>query len=126
MTSQKAVAILGSTGAVGQQALEVIRSFPDKLKVIGLGAGTNYELLSQQVQEFNPPLISFPYEVPGHDFLTMKELAAHPEVEILVVATTGTAGLKPTLTALEAGKPVVLSSKEIMVMAGDFIMEKAK
>ncbi len=126
MSNQKAVAILGSTGAVGQQALEVIRSFPDKLKVIGLGSGSNYELLSQQVQEFSPPLVSFPFEVTGQDLLTMKELAAHPDVEVLVVATAGTAGLKPTLAALEAGKTVILSSKEIMVMAGEFIIETAK
>ena len=126
MSNQKAVAILGSTGAVGQQALEVIRSFPNRLKVVGIGSGSNYELLSQQVEELSPPLVSFPYEVLGQRFLTMKELASHPDVEILVVATTGAAGLEPTLAALEAGKTVILSSKEIMVMAGEFIMEKAR
>ncbi len=118
----KRLAILGSTGSIGQQTLEVVRAFPEKLKIVGLAAGSNTSLLAQQVQEFQPKLVSckaIPHSLP------LEELASHPEVDLVVVATSGKAGLLPTLAALQAGKVVALANKESLVMAGSIIMEKA-
>jgi len=125
------IAVLGSTGSIGTQALDVVRTFPDKLRVVGLAARRR-ELLARQVQEFQPRWVSFEGggDVPGAGrdhtgYLPMEEMVCRPEVDLVVVATTGRAGLLPTLAALGAGKRVALANKEVLVMAGEMVRAKA-
>lgn len=129
MGGVKKIAILGSTGSIGQQALDVIRALPDKLQVVGLTGGKNFELLERQIGEFRPkmfcssvrPDISY-----GGEFLSMEEIASHPEVDFVIVATSGKTGLSPTVAALKAGKAVALASKEVLVMAGEIVVREAR
>jgi 1-deoxy-D-xylulose-5-phosphate reductoisomerase len=128
MGGVKKIAILGSTGSIGRQALDVIRARPDELKVVALAGNKNLELLKKQISEFQPrmfcssvkPDISYRGE-----FLSTEEIASHPEVDFVIVATAGKAGLSPTLAALKAGKTVALASKEVLVMAGEIIIREA-
>jgi len=128
MGGVKNIAILGSTGSIGRQALDVIRTLPDELKVIALTGNKNLELLERQISEFQPkmfcssakPDISY-----GGEFLSAGEIASHPEVDFVIVATAGKAGLSPTLAALQAGKTVALANKEVLVMAGEIIVREA-
>lgn len=133
----KSLAILGSTGSIGTQTLEIIRLFPSRFRVVGLGAGANTPLLKQQVEEFQPELVSVsdcedlsPKRVfgaaPNTRLVSMEEMAAYPGVDLVVMATSGNAGLQPTLAAIEAGKNVALANKEVLVMAGQIITEKAR
>ena len=125
----KRIAVLGSTGSLGTQALEVSRAFPSHLQVVGLAAGHNRELLEQQIGEFHPSLVAFEGDglTPGdYQRLTAPELAAHPEVDLVVVLTSGRAGLLPTLSALKASKPVALANKEVLVMAGELVMAQVR
>jgi len=124
----KKIAILGSTGSIGRQALDVVRALPDELKVVALTGHKNLELLGRQISEFQPkmfcasakPDISY-----GGEFLSVEEIASHPEVDFVIVATAGKAGLSPTLAALKAGKTVALANKEVLVMAGEIIVREA-
>jgi 1-deoxy-D-xylulose-5-phosphate reductoisomerase len=128
MGGVKKIAILGSTGSIGRQALDVIRALPDELKVIALTGNKNLELLERQISEFQPemfcssvkPDISY-----GGEFLSAEEIVGHPKVDFVIVATAGKAGLSPTLAALKAGKTVALANKEILVMAGEIIAREA-
>ena len=129
----KKIALLGSTGSVGQQALDVIRFFPDKFEIVGLAGGKNLELLKRQIMEFQPKMF---YSSVKPDLIlnliqdeeklfSMEEMASHPEVDLVIVATSGKAGLSPTLAAIKAGKTVALANKEVLVMAGEIISQEA-
>ena len=122
------IAILGSTGSIGQQALDVIGACPDKLQVVALTANKNLALLQRQIREFRPrmfwPSIQ-PEAADGGEFSSLEDIAGHPEVDLVVVATAGQAGLRPTLAALEKGKTVALANKEVLVMAGEIIVRQA-
>ncbi|MGB6873502.1 MAG: 1-deoxy-D-xylulose-5-phosphate reductoisomerase [Dehalococcoidia bacterium] len=128
MGGVKKIAILGSTGSIGRQALDVIRALPDELKVVALTGNKNLELLERQISGFQPkmfcssvkPDISY-----GGEFLSAEEIASHPEVDLVIVATAGKAGLSPTLAALQSSKTVALASKEVLVMAGEIIVREA-
>lgn len=124
----KQVAILGSTGSIGQQTLEVIRAFPDRFQVVALGAGKNIELLAKQVEEFKPKSVYFQEqgEIPFSSYLSLEEIAAQPEIDLVVVATSGKVGLIPTLIALKQGKKVALANKEVLVMAGEMVTSQAE
>ena len=130
------VAVLGSTGSIGRQTLEVIRQLPGRFRVVALAGGTNRTLLEDQSREFHPALV---WCQSGDDAMTlraaagrtaqwapMEEMAVHPDVDIVVVATAGTAGLAPTLAALHAGKAVALANKEVLVMAGHAVTRAAE
>jgi len=128
MGGVKKIAILGSTGSIGQQALDVIRALPDELKVVALTGNKNLELLERQISEFEPKMFSSsvqPEISHGAEFLSAEEIASHPEVDFVIVSTAGNAGLSPTLAALQAGKTVALASKEVLVMAGEIIVREA-
>ncbi len=122
------LAILGSTGSIGQQTLDIARAFPNRFKVIGLAGGKNTSLLAKQVEQFQPQLVysalnlSLPNKV---KFLSMEEMASHPEVDIVVVATAGKTGLAPTLAAIRASKKIALANKEILAMAGEIVTAEA-
>ncbi len=127
----KRLAILGSTGSIGRQTLEIVRTFPQRLEVIALACGTNTSLLREQVAEFKPRLVcaeqvSGDERVPGIDYLSLEEIASHPDVDLVVVATSGKAGLGPTLAAMGAGKTVALANKEVLVMAGEIVTAEAQ
>ena len=135
----KQVAILGSTGSIGTQTLEVVRQHPDRFAVYMISAGSNAALLVQQALEFkvrhvvicNPDKYSevrsalpAEYDVRlGIDAAC--EWVRQPEVDVVVAAMVGFKGLKPTLAALEAGKTVALANKETLVAAGPVVMETA-
>ena len=125
----KRIVVLGSTGSIGRQTLDIVRAFPDEFEVIGLAAGNNLELFEEQVKEFrpkhvyciNPPIQGFP----GMEFTPMEDMVSLDNVDQVMVALMGSVGLVPTLNALKAGKSVALSNKEPIVMAGGLIKEYA-
>lgn len=117
------IVVLGSTGSIGRQTLDIVRAFPDEFEVVALAAGNNTELLLEQVAEFRPRYIWCnvpPVPLPeGTAKMSMEEMAVLPEVDQVMVALMGGVGLAPTLAALKAGKQVALSNKEPIVMAGE-------
>ncbi len=122
--------VLGSTGSIGRQTLDVVRALPGRFKIIGLAAGENTTLLKEQIKEFKPQYFfqskkNDQTDFPNQRYISMEEMAAPPEVDTVVVATPGGAGLKPTLAAVRAGKKVALSNKESLVSAGSIIMPEA-
>jgi len=128
MGGVKKIAILGSTGSIGRQALDIIRALPDELSVVALTGNKNLKLLEEQIKEFRPKMFcaSIKPDIDyGGQFLSVEEIASHPEVDFVIMATVGKAGLNPTLAALQAGKTVALASKEVLVMAGQIIVREA-
>jgi 1-deoxy-D-xylulose-5-phosphate reductoisomerase len=123
----KRIVVLGSTGSIGCQTLDIVRAFPDEFQVVGLSAGNNLPLLMQQVEEFHPQHICCvlpPESLPtGVSFTPIEEMTCLEEVDLVMVATTGAVGLRPTLNALKNQKAVALSNKEPIVMAGHIIKE---
>ncbi len=127
----KRVAVLGSTGSIGRQTLEVISAHPHRFRIIGLAAGKNLDLLAEQINKFQPRFVYFqdkkaPLANAEYKFLPLEEMASHPEVDIVVMATSGKWGLQPTLAAVKAGKRLALANKESLVMAGEIIVGEAK
>ena len=136
----KKIAILGSTGSIGTQTLEVARNNGD-LEITALAAGSNIDLLERQIREFRPPLAAVWTEEKAKELrirtadLDVKivsgmegllEVAAQPESEILVTAIVGMIGIRPTIAAMKAGKDIALANKETLVTAGHIIMPLAK
>ncbi|MDA0677114.1 MAG: 1-deoxy-D-xylulose-5-phosphate reductoisomerase, partial [Chloroflexi bacterium] len=96
----KRLVILGSTGSIGQQTLDILRAFPGQFEVVGLCAGNNVELLKQQVDEFHPRYINSVADLPSHNGanrLSAEEIVSLPEVDMVMAATVGCAGMGPTL-----------------------------
>jgi len=129
----KQVAVLGSTGSIGRQTLEVVRALPHQFRIIGLAAGKNIDLLANQINEFKPRFVYYQDRKvqprladAEYEFLSLEEMASHPQVDIVVMATSGKWGLSPTLAAVKAGKRVALANKESLVMAGEIITNEAK
>ena len=138
---RRRVVILGSTGSIGQSALKVAEDIPDRMEVVGLAAARSVEAFVQQIQRWKPKLAALytpeaahqaaqqlgpeaPSLLVGEEGLC--ELAALPEADLVLVAIVGTAGLRPALAAIEAGKDIAIASKEILVMAGSVVMEAAR
>ena len=136
----KKIAVLGSTGSIGRNTLDVIARFPERFEVVALAAGANIELLAEQAQRFRPRLVSCKNEAlaarlkelipPGVEVAHGKEgaiaCATHPEAELVVSALVGAIGLLPTYEAIRAGKDIALANKETLVMAGRLVMEEAR
>ncbi|MCH5271811.1 MAG: 1-deoxy-D-xylulose-5-phosphate reductoisomerase [Lachnospiraceae bacterium] len=137
---RRKIAILGSTGSIGTQTLEIVRDNED-LQVMALAAGGNVELMEEQIREFKPKLAvmwsekaaadlkqrvaDLPVRI-AHGMEGLLELAVLPEAEVLVTAIVGMIGIKPTIAAIEAGKTIALANKETLVCAGHLIMSLAK
>ena len=119
----KGIAILGSTGSIGQSALAVVDTHPDKLRVVALAAGGNSEKLAEQVSRYKPALSALAVER-GPECLI--DIATHPDADVVLFASSGTAALDAVLAAIEAGKTIALANKEILVMAGSVVMAAAK
>ncbi|MEM9160611.1 MAG: 1-deoxy-D-xylulose-5-phosphate reductoisomerase [Verrucomicrobiota bacterium] len=141
MPSPKKIVLLGATGSIGDSTLKVIRQHPDKLQLVGIAANRNQQQLAAICQEFNVAHIGlfdasacddarhsndFPSNTTFYSGITgLCELAALSEADATLVAVVGTDGLRPALAAIEAGKELAIASKEILVLAGKFIMEAA-
>src|SRR5229473_2384716 len=128
------IALLGSTGSVGQQTLDIVRAFPEHFRIVALAARSNVTLLAEQAQEFHPSLVAcfadipaveaaLPHVVLGEEGLLA--VATHPDADIVVAATSGLMGLGPTLAAIKAGKTIALANKETLVMAGHLVTQEA-
>lgn len=122
------IAILGSTGSIGVQTLDVCRAFPDRLRPVALAGGRNTALLEQQVLEFRPryvasasPIDPHVLDEAGSELVSLEEAAALPGVERVMLATTGRAGLAPAFATLAAGIDLVVANKEVLVMAGALV-----
>lgn len=127
----KRLAVLGSTGSIGRQTLEVVSAFPDRFEVVALACGENVSLLKEQVAEFKPRLVCTELaagaeEILGATCLPLEEIASHPDVDLVVISTSGKAGLGATLAAIRAGKKVALANKEVLVMAGGIVVAEAQ
>ena len=116
---KRKISIIGSTGSIGRQALEVIERLGDKFEIIALAGGHNAELLNKQAEKFNPH-----YTCLGEEGL--ERICSDKENDIILVACSGKVGLKPTLTAIKNGIDIALANKETLVMAGDIVMREAK
>ena len=132
----KRLVILGSTGSIGTQTLDVVRAHPHRFQVLGLACGSNCDLLSRQIREFDAPLACVRDFDPAVDDWPagterlpypdgMAQMAALREADIVVVATVGDAGFRPTESALRAGNNVALASKEMLVMGGGLFRKLA-
>ena len=119
----KRLAILGSTGSIGQSALDVVRAHPDRLKVVGLAAGSNADRLREQAREFGPALTALASDTGSSGLIAV---ATHPDVDIVICASSGTAALEAVLAAIEAGKTIALANKEVLVMAGALVTAAAR
>jgi 1-deoxy-D-xylulose-5-phosphate reductoisomerase len=129
----KRLAVLGSTGSIGQQTLEVVRALPHRFQIVGLAAGKNIDLLARQINEFRPGFVyhrgkesPLPQTSADYELLPLEDIACHPEVDTVVIATSGKAGLGATLAAVRAGKNIALANKESLVMAGEIITTEAR
>ena len=137
----KNIGILGSTGSIGTQTLDVVRSHPGDFCVTALSAGSNIELLEKQIREFSPKIAAVGSEelakelrvrVADRDVQVLSgmegllEMAVQPEMEILVTAIVGMIGIRPTMEAIRAGKDIELANKETLVTAGHLIVPLAK
>jgi 1-deoxy-D-xylulose-5-phosphate reductoisomerase len=134
--------ILGSTGSVGTQALEVVRRNPDRFEVVGLAAATSHELLVGQVREFLPPVVAVTEEAAADELRTgvsglknvevitgpdaAETLARDSEADMVLNAMVGSVGLAPTLATLQSGKMLALANKESLIVGGELVMDLVK
>lgn len=136
----KNIAVLGSTGSIGTQTLEIVRNNPD-LQVVALAAGSSVDLMEAQIREFRPKLAAMWGEAAAAELRSrvadmpvkvvagmegLLEIAVMPESQVLVTAIVGMIGIRPTIAAIEAGKDIALANKETLVTAGHIIMPLAK
>ncbi|MCK4547049.1 MAG: 1-deoxy-D-xylulose-5-phosphate reductoisomerase [Candidatus Eisenbacteria sp.] len=134
---RKKLVILGSTGSIGRNVLDVARAHADRFEVIGLSAHERGKLLAEQVREFHPRIVCLTSDEGVAGFRgacgdakveiregeeSLSRLAGDPEADIVVNAVVGAAGLRPTVAALEAGRPLALANKESLVLAGEIVM----
>lgn len=138
MKKKRRISIIGSTGSIGTQALEVIEKLQDKFEIIALAGGNNVELLKKQAEKFQPKYACYNSTSPlagegwseGLKILTgtegLEAICSNKENDIILVACSGKIGLRPTLKAIENGIDIALANKETLVMAGDIVMEAAR
>ncbi len=137
----KKLTVLGSTGSIGVSTLEIVKAFPERYQVVALTAGSNIDLLQQQIRLFSPRIVSvlsdlevqkLRSQLAGVDVeicsgvAGMISCATVPEVDMVVAAVVGTAGLVPTVAAIKAGKDIALANKEALVTAGSLVMAEAR
>ncbi len=137
----KRIAILGSTGSIGRSTLSVIEKYSDRYRVAALAAGNNIDLLEKQVRQFKPALVAVSGEVAAEHFKQrcadlkigifsgvegMIRVATADDADMTVSAIVGTAGLVPTMAAIRAGKSIALANKEVLVTAGELVMDECR
>lgn len=136
----KNVVVLGCTGSIGTSTVKVAEDLPDRIRLIGLAAGNNAELLIEQTRKHRPVAVSINDSAKANELRGtlgancqvysgaegLLKLATHPDADIVLIAIVGTAGLQPALAAIRAGKDIAVASKEILVMAGETVMSEAR
>src|SRR5437016_1606167 len=136
----KNVVLLGSTGSIGASTVKVAEDLPDRIRLLALGAGNNFELLLEQARKHRPEAISISDPETAKELRDalgtrtevfsgpegLVKLATLPDADIVLIAIVGTAGLQPALAAIRAGKDIAVASKEILVMAGEIVMSEAR
>ena len=137
----KKIGILGSTGSIGTQTLEIVRAYAEDLKVTVLAAGTNVKLMEAQMREFMPEVVVMYHEDAAADLRVktadlnipvlsgmegLLEVSVWENMDVLVTALVGMIGIRPTIAAIKAGKDIALANKETLVTAGHIIMPLAK
>ncbi|TVP65330.1 MAG: 1-deoxy-D-xylulose-5-phosphate reductoisomerase [Leptolyngbya sp. LCM1.Bin17] len=139
----KAITLLGSTGSIGTQTLDILEHYPDQFRLVGIAAGNNVELLARQVRQFKPEIVAIcnpdkvaelqaaladldpqPQILAGHDGIV--EVARYGDAEAVVTGIVGCAGLLPTLAAIEAGKDIALANKETLIAGGPAVLPLVK
>lgn len=135
--------LLGSTGSIGTQSLEIIQEHPDQFELVALGAGSNIDLLADQIRQFQPSLVALN---DGSKVEQLKELikdvqkqpdimtgqqgaiavAEHPDADAVITGIVGCAGLQPTCAAIEAGKDICLANKETLIAGGPYVLPLAQ
>ena len=137
----KKITLLGSTGSIGCSTLDVVEKNPDRFQIVALAAGENIHEIKRQIERFRPKIVAVKTKEAAlklrealtaknrvkilYDVEGMKEVASFPSADIVVSAISGSAGLIPTLAAIEAGKDIALANKETMVLAGEIVTKKA-
>ncbi|NJK29392.1 MAG: 1-deoxy-D-xylulose-5-phosphate reductoisomerase, partial [Acaryochloris sp. SU_5_25] len=135
----KAITLLGSTGSIGTQTLEIVTQYPDQFRIVGLAAGRNLQLLCQQIRQFRPEIVAIadpdqlpdlraaiadldpqPQLVAGESGVV--EVAAYGDAEAVVTGIVGCAGLLPTIAAIQAGKDIALANKETLIAGGPVVL----
>lgn len=137
----KKIVILGSTGSIGTNALDIIAKFPDMFQAVGLTAGTSVEKLEEQIRAFSPVAVAMADDAAAERLRArckglkttilsgadgLRQIATMPEADLVISAIVGGAGLVPTLAAIKAGKFIALANKEPMVMAGRLMQDEAR
>ena len=136
----KNVVLLGSTGSIGTSTIKVAEDLPERIRLVGLGAGNNVDLLLEQTRKHQPEAISIIDPAKAQELRNklgpsanissgpdgLVKLATMPSADIVLIAIVGTAGLRPALAAIRAGKDIAVASKEILVMAGEIVMSEAR
>jgi 1-deoxy-D-xylulose-5-phosphate reductoisomerase len=134
------VAILGSTGSIGTSALSVVDAHPDRLQVVALAAGNNVPVFADQVRKYVPRAVALASAQALREVGVLADLpacatsgaegliavATHPDVDVLLCASSGTAALEAVMAAIDCGKTIALANKEVLVMAGGLVMEAAR
>lgn len=137
----KSISILGSTGSIGRQTLEIVSHFSDRFRIVGLCAGKNIDVLRNQILKFKPRIVSVQNERDAATLsaeLNLKSIevlwgeegaesvATYPDADLVVSAMVGASGLKPTLSAIKSGKDIALANKESLVMAGKILIRESR
>ena len=137
----KRIAVLGSTGSIGTQTLDVVRANAEELSVTALAAGSSVAKIEEQIREFHPRLACMWTKEAAEDLKTrvadldvkvlcgmegLMEIATDPDSDVVLTAVVGMIGIRPTIAAIEAGKDIALATKETLVTAGHVIMPLAK
>lgn len=139
---QKNISLLGSTGSIGKNVLKVVQQFPGRFHIVGLAAGSNIGLLRDQIEAFNPQVVSVSCREKAGELAQSlspewtdkiffgpegnERVATLSQADTVVSSIVGAAGLLPTLAAIQAGKNIALANKETLVMAGDLVMNEAR
>jgi len=136
---KRTISILGSTGSIGKQALEVVEALPGKFEIFALAAGKNTELLKEQIEKFRPKVVSVSAEGLADELRSqvgqvevlwgsegLKEIAGNRQNDMVLMAVTGLNGLEPTICAIENGVDVALANKETLISAGNIVIRLAK
>lgn len=131
---KRKISIIGSTGSIGTQALEVIEKLGDKFEIVALAAGSNIDKINEQIAKFHPKYVCVSKnqdKVIGCDNVLvgnsgLEEICSNKEIDIILMACSGKIGLKPTITAIKNKINIALANKETLVMAGDIVMKLAK
>ena len=141
MSTPRRIVLLGATGSIGRSACRVARDLPDRVAIAGMSGFRNMRQLADEANALRPGALAVPDETaaaelktlldyqPAHIFAgsqSLEQLAVIEDADMVLVAIVGTGGLRPTLAALKAGKDIALASKEVLVMAGELVMEAAR